>query len=242
MISMRQDNRDHYEVLGINQDSSTEEIKKSYSKRAKECHPDLHPDDFQADEKIKRVNEAYETLIDDGKRTIYDREQRDKRHRQFETIGNKPRSTSSNSDFTVGLERARRHQVKPDYVIRLTPLKARTGMRMTLPINIKMKCGACGGTGGAGPRMTCPRCKGWGTIAFTKISSGGSTQTASSNCPACNGKGSFHEKICASCNGEGTIMKEIDEQLDIPPISRDGELFEFTSAGKRYTVQIQIRK
>lgn len=53
---------DPYKVLGISRDATKEEIKKAYRARAKEYHPDLHPDDPQAAEKMNEINEAYDML------------------------------------------------------------------------------------------------------------------------------------------------------------------------------------
>ena len=53
---------DPYKVLGISRDASKEEIKKAYRKKAKEYHPDLHPDDPVAAQKMNEVNEAYDML------------------------------------------------------------------------------------------------------------------------------------------------------------------------------------
>lgn len=53
---------DPYQVLGISRDASEEEIKKAYRKKAKEYHPDLHPDDPVAAQKMNEVNEAYDML------------------------------------------------------------------------------------------------------------------------------------------------------------------------------------
>ena len=64
--------RDYYEVLGVKKDASDDEIKSAYRKLAKQYHPDLHPDDAQAEAKFKEVNEAYETLSDSQKRAQYD--------------------------------------------------------------------------------------------------------------------------------------------------------------------------
>lgn len=58
---------DPYKVLGISEGASKEEIKKAYRKKAKECHPDLHPDDPAATEEMHRVNEAYERLMNPEK-------------------------------------------------------------------------------------------------------------------------------------------------------------------------------
>ncbi len=53
---------DPYKVLGISKDATEDEIKRAYRKKAKECHPDLHPDDPKAQEKMNEVNEAYDML------------------------------------------------------------------------------------------------------------------------------------------------------------------------------------
>ncbi len=53
---------DPYRVLGVPRDASKEEIKKAYRRKAKEYHPDLHPDDPKAAEKMNEINEAYDML------------------------------------------------------------------------------------------------------------------------------------------------------------------------------------
>ncbi|MGN0404673.1 MAG: DnaJ domain-containing protein [Bariatricus sp.] len=53
---------DPYRVLGVSRDATKEEIKAAYRKKAKECHPDLHPDDPNATEKMNEINEAYDML------------------------------------------------------------------------------------------------------------------------------------------------------------------------------------
>ena len=67
------DKRDYYEVLGIDKSASADDIKKAYRKLAKKYHPDLNPDDKEAEVHFKEVNEAYEVLSDDQKKARYDR-------------------------------------------------------------------------------------------------------------------------------------------------------------------------
>ena len=55
---MAAEKRDYYEVLGVNKSASEDEIKKAYKKMARKYHPDLNPDNKEAEEKFKEVNEA----------------------------------------------------------------------------------------------------------------------------------------------------------------------------------------
>ncbi len=58
---------DPYKVLGVDRGASKEEIKKAYRKKAKEYHPDLHPNDPRATEKMNEINEAYDMLCNPEK-------------------------------------------------------------------------------------------------------------------------------------------------------------------------------
>lgn len=60
---------DPYKVLGISKDATKDEIKSAYRKKAKEYHPDLHPDDPEAAQKMNEVNEAYDMLMNPEKYT-----------------------------------------------------------------------------------------------------------------------------------------------------------------------------
>ena len=64
--------KDYYKILGVDKNTSQNDIKKAYRKLAKKYHPDLNPDDDKAQEKFKGINEAYEVLGDADKKKKYD--------------------------------------------------------------------------------------------------------------------------------------------------------------------------
>jgi curved DNA-binding protein len=66
--------RNYYEVLGVPRNATAEEIKKAFRKLARTYHPDVNPEDKEAEEKFKNINEAYDVLSDSQKRTEYNRQ------------------------------------------------------------------------------------------------------------------------------------------------------------------------
>ena len=63
--------KDYYSILGVGRGADPNDIKKAYFKKAKEFHPDVNKS-AGAKEKFAEINEAYETLGDEGKKRIYD--------------------------------------------------------------------------------------------------------------------------------------------------------------------------
>jgi curved DNA-binding protein len=71
---------DYYKVLGVDKKASTDEIKNAYRKLARKHHPDLNPDDKEANKKFQQINEANEVLSDPEKRKKYDQYGKDWKH------------------------------------------------------------------------------------------------------------------------------------------------------------------
>ena len=67
------DYKDYYKILGVDRKAGEDDIRKAYRKLAKQYHPDYNPNNKQAEEKFKEINEAYEVLSDAKKRSHYDR-------------------------------------------------------------------------------------------------------------------------------------------------------------------------
>jgi curved DNA-binding protein len=79
---------DYYKVLGLSKSAGTDEIKKAYRKLARKFHPDLNPDDPEAQRRFQEVNEAHEVLSDPEKRKKYDKYGKDwKQAEAFEHAG-----------------------------------------------------------------------------------------------------------------------------------------------------------
>lgn len=82
---------DYYAILGLSKTATTDEIKKAYRKLARKYHPDLNPDNKEANKKFQQINEANEVLSDPEKRKKYDQYGKDWKHAdQFQQATGKP--------------------------------------------------------------------------------------------------------------------------------------------------------
>jgi len=209
---------DYYEVLEVSRDCSGAELKKAYRKLALKYHPDRNPDDTEAEEKFKIVNEAYQVLSDDEKRAIYDRYGKDGLQGQGMGGG----FGSANMDdimdifnsmfgggggfcgFGSGFGRTRRDPSQKyalDFEMEL-PLafnEAVFGCEKKIDITYKTPCSDCSGTGAKDGKMeTCDYCGGQGQILMRQ----GPMQFAQT-CPKCHGEGRKIAQKCPSCKGKG---------------------------------------
>ena len=221
--------RDPYQVLGVSQDASEEEIKKAYRKLSRMYHPDANinnPNKAQAEEKFKEIQEAYEILGDKEKRAAYDQYG----HAAFEQGGMGGGGFGggfSGTDFGDifgdmfgdifgGGGRGRQRVVRGEdlrYDIQITLEEAVKGTTKDIQINTLAHCDSCDGTGAEkGSKVeTCPSCHGSGRIRRQQ-----GFFVTEAVCPTCHGSGKKIEKPCKSCHGEGRVHKKKNLSVKIP--------------------------
>jgi molecular chaperone DnaJ len=214
--------RDYYEVLGVDKNASEDDIKKAYRKLAMQYHPDQNPDDKEAEEKFKEINEAYEVLGDNEKRQRYD---------QFGHAGVDPNNMGGDGGFQGfsggdfgdifgdifnmfggGGGGGSFHQANngpkkgSDIRVNLNIAfeEAAFGTEKKIKLTRREKCSVCGGTG-AKPgtsTKTCDQCGGSGQVRVTQRSILGMMQTVKT-CEKCGGTGKIIDTPCEKCNGSG---------------------------------------
>ena len=225
--------RDYYEVLGVGKDATEAEIKSAYRKKAKECHPDLHPNDKNAEERFKELNEANEVLSDPEKRKRYDQYGFDGPQMggmgaegfDFSGMGGMGGFESIFDTFFGGGMGggARRNGPVPgndlQHRISITFEEAAFGCEKTIDFFRNENCEACGGTGakpGTQPQ-TCPTCHGSG-----QVRSGNGFMVTVRTCPTCRGEGKIVKDKCQSCNGTGHVRRKRNLTIHIPAGVQDG--------------------
>lgn len=94
---------DYYKILGLDKHASTDDIKKAYRKLARQYHPDLNPNDKDANKKFQQINEANEVLSDPEKRKKYDQYGKGWQHAEaFEKAKQSQQHTGSGGYGTFG--------------------------------------------------------------------------------------------------------------------------------------------
>ena len=226
--------RDYYEVLGVSKDASEAEIKSAYRKKAKECHPDLHPNDKNAEERFKELNEANEVLSDPEKRKRYDQFGFDGPQMgggsggaggfDFSGFGDMGGFESIFDTFFGGMGGSARRAGPVQgndlqHRITITFEEAAFGCEKSVDFFRNENCDVCGGTGakpGTQPQ-TCPTCKGSG-----QVRTGGGFMVTVRTCPTCHGEGKIIKDRCQTCGGTGRVRRKRSLKLRIPAGIQDG--------------------
>ncbi len=222
----------YYELLGVSKEASKDEIKAAFRKNARKYHPDVNkaPD---AEEKFKSLGKAYETLMDDEKRTVYDRWGEEGLSNAGYSQGPFDGGFGNLNDifesffgglggfgFSGGYERDPNAPQRGDDIrvdIELEFEEAVFGIEKEIKIDHLEGCEACKGTGhepGSKPQ-TCPTCGGSGRVQqVTNTIMGQFTQI--STCPNCGGSGQKITNPCKACSGSGSVEKEKTINVKIP--------------------------
>tara|TARA_A200000159_G_C7265713_1_gene314959 strand:- start:21 stop:1040 length:1020 start_codon:yes stop_codon:yes gene_type:complete len=225
---------EYYEALGIEKSADSSAIKKAYRKAAMKYHPDKNPDNQEAEEKFKAVNEAYSVLSDPEKKEIYDR---------YGKQGLNPRGGHQNvnphdifNEFFDGFggfgdifNRSQRRRAKgTDIHLKVNfPFKDLIfGSDSKITVPYRSVCSKCDGTGSDGPLQTCPDCNGRGQVNFMR-----GFMNLTTTCGRCHGRGKIIVKRCNSCMGSGAIRENKEIVVDIPKGVRPGQTIRVQGAG-----------
>ena len=214
--------RDYYEVLGVARDASPEEIKKAFRKLAKEHHPDRNHEDGSA-ERFKEVNEAYEVLSDEGKRSSYDRfGHAGSGAQDFGDFGGFGFSGFGDIfDAFFGASAEAEAAPRPGSDIRthvtLTFEEAALGCEKEITISRVVSCSHCHGSRSepGSKAVRCPDCDGRGRIQRVQQSLFGRF-TNVVTCPRCTGEGRIIEQPCSACRGSGKERQKNTFKVNIP--------------------------
>ena len=239
---MAENKRDYYEVLGVEKNASSDEIKKAYRKAAMKYHPDRNPGDKEAEEKFKEVGEAYEVLSNEEKRQRYD---------QFGFAGVDPNFGAGGyggygggfggfGDFgdlgdifgsffgdgarsSASTANAPRRGENVMSRLELTFEEAAFGCEKEVGAMRIENCAACSGSGSAdGVIDTCTTCHGTGQVRTVQNFMGMQMQSTAA-CPKCGGKGKVIKTPCNTCKGKGKVRRTQKIKVKVPAGVDDGQ-------------------
>ena len=221
--------RDYYEVLGIGQTATDQEIKTAYRRLAVQHHPDKNPDDPHAEDKFKEAAEAYSVLSNSEQRQRYDR---------FGHAGVSSAAAAGawgapgfsgiedilgdlfgfgdvfSANARAGSRRsAAQRGADLRYDLEITLEEAAAGMTAQLRIPKLEKCEKCDGSGAApGTHAeTCQPCNGLGQVRYQQ-----GFFSVSRTCGACRGSGQVISSPCDGCRGAGRVEREKSMEVKIP--------------------------
>jgi molecular chaperone DnaJ len=244
--------RDYYEVLGVSQDATANDIKQAYRRLARQHHPDVNPGDSEAEERFKEIGEAYEVLSNPQKRAAYD---------QFghAGVGAGGGGYEGGFDFSQGYgggglgdifdmffgsggfgrqestyERQPTAERGADlrYDLEMTLEEVATGLEKEIKVSRLETCELCDGSGAApgSKPETCSVCHGAGQVRQQTQTFFG-TSVRIGVCPRCHGEGKIISNPCGACGGQGRVRKASKKTVKIPAGVDNGTRIRMTGEG-----------
>lgn len=211
--------KDYYKILGVQENSNDEDIKKAYRKLSKEYHPDVNPN---GTERFKEIAEAYDN--------IGTKEKRDQlKSRQTNPFAGQGFEDMFRDMFGGGGGRPRRPTV-PDKVVtaNITPIQSFKGEDVTINYFRNVGCESCAGSGGN--REVCVGCKGYGYHSIVS-GSGFFRQEVRQVCKTCNGEGFKLINKCHTCSGIGKKPTAETIRIKLPVGIDDGQFLKLGELG-----------
>lgn len=199
------DDRNFYQILNVDDNSSIDEIKRQYRLLALKHHPDRESGD---DALFKRINEAYETLSNEDKRREYNRTLY-----QYEDMHTRD---TLNTLFRDMLSRTEEQQ---RIIVKMSLDDILYGCYKKYSTRHRAVCAGCRGVGIENPdknTIQCRECFGKGTNPTMRFMA----------CLTCNGKGIFviHNRPCRACQGSGSIINTQNRSIYLKPGTADKEI------------------
>ena len=208
---------EYYELLQVTKTATKSEIKKAYRKLAMKYHPDRNPDDKEAEEMFKKINEAYQVLSDDEKRAIYDRYGKAGLEGHMGSSGGFSGFEDIFEEFFGFGGRSRKPQRQTPYnldilyEVEIDFKEAVFGVKKEIEFDYFTICEKCNGTG-AKKSHTCSVCGGQGQIFIRQ-----GFMSMGQTCPECDGTGIIIDEkcdgtgakkshTCPACGGQGQIF------------------------------------
>jgi len=231
-------NRSYYEELGVQPDATAEQIKSAYRRLAKKYHPDLNSGDRLAEDRFKRISEAYRILSDPTQRRAFHEKER---VRAKSKAASQKQSSESFFDYfksawktgfgsytaeqTANVPR-RGKDLK--ITLEIDELELARGIKKRVMIKRDGPCSVCGGTGrkpGSSP-VQCKICLGIGEVPTSKQG-----KTVFVTCTNCKGKGFIVRERCLQCGGKGIARGKIPLTIDVPAGTKADEVMTIKAQG-----------
>ena len=211
--------KNYFEILGVKEDATDEEIKKQYRLLSKKYHPDVNPD---GGEKFKEIAEAYDVLSDPKKKIDYLKQK------------DNPFASGSFEEFFKNMYNqgggAPPIRKVADKIIKLpvTVMESYKGGPKTINYQRNIACSDCGGSGG--DTQLCAVCHGAGH-SIQVLGSGFFQQRVRVACVHCQAKGQILINRCHSCSGVGTKNHFESITVSLPKGIDDGQFMKLEGRG-----------